>query len=329
MEPIGDTRIAVLLPCRNEALTIAQVVGAFRQHLPWATVYVFDNGSTDDTVFAARNAGAVVRSESLPGKGNVVRRMFADVDADVYVLADGDSTYDVADAPSMVRRLLEEHLDMLVGVRVSDQGDAYRSGHRFGNRLLTGLVGLLFGRCFTDMLSGYRVLSRRFVKSFPAHASGFETETELCVHALELRMPVGEQATRYRTRPQGSHSKLHTWSDGGRVLLSIFKLLKDERPLLFYSAAGLATALVAIALAIPLFQTWLHTGMVPRFPTAILCAAMMVMAALFLVCGLILDTVSRGRLEVRRMAYLSVSASIQRSPIAPSAPSRKVRETVA
>lgn len=329
MEPVGESaRIAVLLPCRNEAVAIARVVAGFRQHLPDATIYVFDNGSTDATVSQARAAGAEVRSEPMPGKGNVVRRMFADVDADVYVLADGDATYDATDAPGMIRRLLDEHLDMLVGVRVSDEDDAYRSGHRFGNRLLTGLVGLLFGRSFTDMLSGYRVFSRRFVKSFPALASGFETETELSVHALELRMPVGEVATRYLPRPDGSHSKLNTWRDGGRVLFSIFKLLKDERPLLFYSSAGLLAAIISIVLAVPLFETWLHTGLVPRFPTAILCAAMMLMAVLFLVCGLILDTVSRGRLEARRMAYLSVSASIPRSQFA-TVVDRAARATVA
>lgn len=310
METPGENvRIAVLLPCHNEAPTVAEVVRGFSRHLPGATVYVFDNNSTDETAATARAAGAVVRSELLPGKGNVVRRMFADVDADVYVLADGDATYEAADAPTMVRRLLDGHLDMVVGARVSDEGATYRSGHRFGNRLLTGVVGFLFGRSFTDMLSGYRVLSRRFVKSFPAHASGFETETELAVHALELRMPVAEQPSRYRARPQGSESKLRTWSDGSRILLSIFKLLKDERPLMFFSTASAVTAVVAIGLGLPLVETWLHTGLVPRFPTAILCAAMMVMAVVFLVCGLILDTVSRGRMEVRRIAYLSVPAA--------------------
>jgi glycosyltransferase involved in cell wall biosynthesis len=307
MEMPGEAvRVAVVLPCHNEAMTIADVVRDFGRHLPDATVYVFDNNSTDDTAARARAAGAVVRDELLPGKGNVVRRMFADVDADVYVLADGDATYDAADAPAMVQRLLAGRLDMVVGARVSDEGAAYRSGHRFGNRVLTGVVGFLFGRSFTDMLSGYRVLSRRFVKSFPAHASGFETETELTVHALELRMPVAEQPSRYRTRPHGSESKLRTWSDGARILLSIFKLLKDERPLLFFSTASFVTAAVAIGLGVPLVGTWLHTGLVPRFPTAILCAAMMVMAVVFLVCGLILDTVSRGRREVRRIAYLSI-----------------------
>lgn len=307
MESLDHTpRIAVLLPCHNEAIAIAEVIGAFRRHLPGAAIYVFDNNSTDDTVAVARAAGAIVRSETLQGKGNVVRRMFADIEADAYVLADGDATYEAADAPGMVQRLLSERLDMVVGVRVSDEGAAYRLGHQFGNRVLTGFVGFLFGRRLADMLSGYRVFSRRFAKSFPAHASGFETETELTVHALELRMPLAEQSSRYRARPQGSQSKLRTWNDGARILLSIFKLFKDERPLLFFCSACAITTIIAIVLALPLIATWMHTGLVPRFPTAILCAALMVMAVVFLVCGLILDTVSRGRREARRMAYLAV-----------------------
>lgn len=305
--PDQTARIAVLLPCHNEAVAIAAVIADFRQYLPDAVIYVFDNNSSDDTIAMARAAGAVVRSEPLQGKGNVVRRMFADVDADVYVLADGDATYAAADAPGMLRRLLDEHLDMVVAARVSAvEGDAYRSGHRLGNRLLTGFVGFLFGRKLVDMLSGYRVLSRRFVKSFPAHAAGFETETELTVHALELRMPMVEHASAYRARPHGSHSKLNTWRDGARIALSILKLFKDERPLMFFSSSSALAAALSIVLALPLISTWAHTGLVPRFPTAVLCAALMLMAVLLLVCGLILDTVSRGRLEVRRLAYLAI-----------------------
>lgn len=302
-------RIAVLLPCYNEAVAIGDVVAAFQEHLPAARIYVYDNNSSDGTADVARAAGAIVRSETQQGKGHVVRRMFADIDADVYVLADGDGTYDATQAQAMAVRLLQERLDMIVGVRDGDASNLYRPGHRLGNRLLTGAIGLLFGRSFTDVLSGYRVLSRRFVKSFPALATGFETETELSVHALELRMPVAEHTTRYGARPQGSESKLNTWRDGLRIALTILKLFKDGRPLAFFSIASTLTALLSTILALPLVRTWLATGLVPRFPTAILCAALMIVAAVFLACGLILDTVSRGRMEARRMAYLAIPPS--------------------
>lgn len=305
----ADTaRIAVLLPCHNEAAAIADVVAAFRAYLPKATIYVYDNNSSDDTIAVARAAGAVVRSEPEQGKGHVIRRMFADVEADAYVLADGDGTYDATDAPAMVARLLEQRLDMVVGVRESDAEDAYRAGHRMGNHLLTTVFNTLFNRRFGDLLSGFRVFSRRFVKSFPALATGFETEIELSVHALELRMPVAELRSRYLARAAGTTSKLNTWRDGLRIGLTIMRLFKHGRPLTFFSAAAALAALISTLLALPLVRTWLDTGLVPRFPTAILCAALMVVAAIFLVCGLILDTVTRGRIESRRMAYLAIPA---------------------
>lgn len=300
-------RIAVLIPCHNEAVAIAQVVQAFRAALPEATIYVYDNNSSDDTVSVARSAGAVVRKQQLQGKGHVLRRMFADVEADAYVLVDGDATYDAADAPGMVQRLLDERLDMVVGTRISDEQLAYRPGHRFGNRLLTGLAGRIFGHAFSDMLSGYRVFSRRFVKSYPAHAGGFEVETELTVHALEQNMPVTEVPTRYAARPDGSKSKLNTWKDGWRILMTIIKLTKNGRPFAFFATGSLLCALLSLGLALPLFATYLETGLVPRFPTAILCAALIVLAAVFLVCGLILDTVTLGRREQKHLAYLAYS----------------------
>ncbi|WP_270938570.1 glycosyltransferase family 2 protein [Falsiroseomonas oryzae] len=307
-------RIAVLVPCYNEEVAIPRVVSAFRSALPEATVYVYDNNSRDRTQEAARAAGAVVRRETQQGKGHVVRRMLADIEADVYVLVDGDDTYDAADAPEMIRMLLEERLDMVTGVRVTDAAAAYRPGHRLGNRLLTGVVRMVFGDRITDMLSGYRVFSRRFAKSFPALAAGFETETEFTVHALELRMPVGELKTRYRERPPGSHSKLNTYRDGFRILNAIGLLVRRERPLPFFGAAALALALASIGLAIPVIQTWLATGLVPRLPTAVLSTGLMLLAFLSIACGLILDTVTRGRLETKRMAYLAVPAPDFRLP---------------
>jgi hypothetical protein len=301
-------RIAVLVPCHNEAATIGRVVAEFAAHLPTASVYVFDNNSSDATIARARAAGAQVREVALQGKGNVVRRLFADVDADVYVLVDGDATYDAAMAPALVERLLRDGLDMVVGARRSEEVAAYRAGHRLGNVLLTRCVSLLFGRSFDDMLSGYRVFSRRYVKSFPAHAAGFETETELAVHALQLRMPVAEVATAYGARPQGSQSKLRTWHDGTRILLTILRLFKAERPLLFFSLGFGACVLLALGLALPLVLTYLHTGLVPRFPTAILCSALVLLGFLLLACGLILDTVTRGRVEAKRLAYLAIPA---------------------
>jgi glycosyltransferase involved in cell wall biosynthesis len=301
-------KIAVLLPCYNEEAAIAATVAGFRKVLPGATVYVYDNNSTDRTMEVAAQAGAIVRSERQQGKGHVVRRMFADVDADVYVMADGDLTYDPTAAPAMVDLLLAEQLDMVVGTRRHEGKDAYRGGHLIGNRMFTGLLSGMFGRSFSDIFSGYRVFSRRFVKSFPVLSSGFEIETEMSVHALELRMPVGEVATMYAARPEGSESKLSTWSDGLRILRTIVTLYRVERPALFYGLIGLLLLVVAVVLSIPLVITYVHTGLVPRFPTAILVTGMTIVAVLCFFAGLILDTVTRGRREVRRLAYLSLEA---------------------
>jgi glycosyltransferase involved in cell wall biosynthesis len=298
--------IAVLLPCYNEAAAIADVVQGFRRALPQATVYVYDNNSSDRTAELARAAGAVVRNEPLQGKGNVVRRMFADVEADVYVMVDGDNTYDPSAAADMVDKLLNESLDLINGKRVHDEARAYRPGHRFGNALLTSLVAGTFGKGFEDMLSGYKVFSRRFVKSFPSLSSGFEIETELTVHALELRMPVAEVETRYKSRPAGSASKLSTFADGYRILKAIAILIREERPLQFFGYLFGLLSLASIVLAIPLIFTYLETGLVPRFPTAILATGLMLLGFLSLACGLILDTVTRGRQELKRLQYLNV-----------------------
>ncbi|MCH1907701.1 glycosyltransferase family 2 protein [Stenotrophomonas sp. Y6] len=302
------TRIAVLVPCYNEAATVARVVGDFARHLPGADIIVLDNNSRDGTAGVARAAGARVIEVPLQGKGNVVRRGFADIDADVYVLVDGDDTYEAAAAPRLVRRLLDDGLDMVVGARRDQEKAAYRPGHRIGNVLLTRCAGILFGNSFDDMLSGYRVFSRRYVRSFAAHARGFEIETELAVHALQLRMPVAEVDTAYGVRPEGSESKLSTWRDGWRILRTIAKLFKSERPLLFFSIGGIASMVLSVVLAVPLLVTYLETGLVPRFPTAVLCAALALMGFLLLACGLILDTVTRGRIEAKHMAYLAVPA---------------------
>ena len=300
-------RIAVLLPCFNEEAAIAQTVAGFRAALPEALIYVYDNNSSDRTVALAAEAGAIVRTERQQGKGHVVRRMFADVDADIYIMADGDLTYDPKVAPAMVDQLLAEQLDMVVGTRVHDARDAYRGGHVLGNRLFTGLLSGLFGRSFSDIFSGYRVFSRRFVKSFPVLSSGFEIETEISVHALELRMPVGEAATVYGARPEGSQSKLSTFSDGWRILKTIAMLYRIERPVLFFGTIGALLVIAAILLAIPLIVTYVDTGLVPRVPTAILVTGMVIVAVLCVFAGLILDTVTRGRREVRRLAYLSLA----------------------
>ena len=301
-------RIAVLLPCWNEEAAVAQTVAGFRAALPDAAIYVYDNNSGDRTAEVASAAGAIVRAERMQGKGHVVRRMFADVEADVYVMADGDATYDAAAAPALVARLVEERLDMVVGARKSEVEEAYRRGHRLGNRLFTGLLSSLFGRTFSDIFSGYRIFSRRFVKSFPALSSGFETETEISVHALELAMPVGEMVTAYGARPEGSASKLSTWSDGWRIMKTILHLFRTERPVIFYGSFSLFLAALAIVLAVPLAITYLQTGLVPRVPTAILVTGLMILAALSFFAGLILDTVVRGRREVRRLHYLSLPA---------------------
>lgn len=303
---LSNYRIAVLIPCYNEALTIAAIVRDFGTCLPGADIYVFDNNSSDNTLQIAREAGAHVREVPHQGKGNVIRRMFADIEADIYIMVDGDDTYDSSVAPQLVEKLIANGLDMVVGARVSTEQEAYRFGHRFGNLLLTRCVALLFGRTFTDMLSGYRVFSRRYVKSFAAHSAGFETETELTVHALDLRMPVAEVATDYKSRPEGSTSKLNTYRDGIRILWMILKLFKAEKPLLFFSIGFFACTLLSIGLAVPLFETYFQTGLVPRVPTAILCAGLCLFGVILLSCGIILDTVTKGRIEQKRFAYLAV-----------------------
>jgi hypothetical protein len=306
--------IAVLVPCYNEAASIANVVAGFAASLPGAAFYVYDNNSTDDTVEMAQAAGAVVRHETMQGKGNVVRRMFADVDADVYVLVDGDNTYEAAAAPAMVRLLIDRQLDMVTATRVSDQDAAYRRGHRSGNVVLTGIVRWIFGSRITDMLSGYRVFSRRFVKSFPALASGFETETEFTIHALELRMPIGEIVTRYRERPPGSTSKLRTYSDGARILFTILKLVKEERPLQFFSIAGLVLLAGGIVLGLPVVVEYFQTGLVPRLPTALLSTGLVLLSFVSAAAGLILDSVARGRKEFKRLIYLGYKPPGARLP---------------
>ncbi len=305
---LSGLRIAVLIPCQDEAVTIAQVVAEFRRALPEARIFVYDNNSTDETASLAAQAGATVRQERRQGKGHVVRRMFADIEADAYVLVDGDGTYDPSDAPTMVRMLANQQLDMVTGVRVDTSRESYRRGHRLGNRVLTGIVRRIFGDRTSDMLSGYRVFSRRFVKSFPALSVGFETETEFTVHALELGMPLGEIRTRYQERPEGSASKLHTYRDGIRILRTILNLVKEERPLMFFSGIGAVLALIGILLGIPLVVHFLQTGKVPRLPTAVLSVTFVILAWLSLFCGMILDSVARGRKETKRIAYLSLRA---------------------
>lgn len=305
-QPSGP-RVAVLIPCFNEEATVGKVVAGFRASLPDATIYVYDNNSRDRTALEAREAGAVVRHEALPGKGNVVRRMFADVQADCYFLVDGDDTYDAAAAPAMLQVLLTRQLDMVTATRVTQQQAAWRRGHRFGNRLISALVRGVFGDRVSDVLSGYRVFSRRFVKSFPALADGFEIETEFTVHALELRMPVGELPAAYRERPAGSHSKLHTLSDGLRILRTILLLVKEGRPLSFFAAMGVLLLLSALVCGAPVVMTWLETGLVPRLPSAVLATGLMSLSSLTVVCGLVLDSVERGRKEAKRLAYLALS----------------------
>jgi len=301
-------RVAVLLPCYNEAAAIGRTVEQFAKALPGATVYVFDNNSSDGSDAVALAAGAQVHRVRQQGKGHVVRRMFADVDADIYVMADGDATYEAAAAPALIAEMLADNLDMVVGARQSEVEAAYRRGHRLGNLLLTGLLRQLFGRSFTDILSGYRVFSRRFVKSFPVLSAGFEIETEMSVHALELRMPVGEVVTAYAARPEGSHSKLSTFRDGWRILRTMIQLYRVERPLWFFGAIALILALLGLLLGIPVALTYLHTGLVPRFPTFIGIVGLGILAALNVMTGLILDTVTRGRQEMKRLAYLTYPA---------------------
>ncbi len=295
--------IAVLIPAYNEAQTIGDVVRSFRAALPNSRIYVYDNNSWDNTAVLAKQAGAIVRREPLQGKGYVVRRMFSDIEADVYVMVDGDATYDAASAPRLVSRLIETQADMVVGARITEDKAAYRAGHRLGNRVLTGLVSAIFGDRFTDMLSGYRAFSRRFVKSFPALASGFETETELTVHALELDMITTEIQTPYGARPLGSMSKLSTVRDGFRILGTIGRLMRDERPLMFFGALSGVIMLTALALGAPVIAEYMSTGLVPRFPTAFLCGTLAVLSSIALVSGIILETVSLGRREMKRLSY--------------------------
>ncbi len=304
-DPLASQRIAVLVPCYNEEAAIAQVVADFRDVLPTAKIYVYDNNSRDRTAEMARTAGAIVRREMHQGKGHVVRRMFSDIEADVYVLVDGDATYDAPSARAMISQLLTDRLDMVVGARVDQEAAAYRLGHRFGNRLLTGFVANVFGDRFRDILSGYRVFSRRFVKSFPVLTGGFEIETELTVHALELELPVAEIDTPYFARKTGSLSKLSTWRDGIRILGTIIKLYRSERPLGFFSAIGMSLAIMSIGIAVPVVATYVLEGVVPRLPTAVLSTGLMLVACLAITCGLVLDTVTRGRREVKRLAYLA------------------------
>lgn len=297
-------RLAVLVPCHNEALSIGQVIADFRQALPEAEIFVYDNRSTDDTAEVARRAGATVRREPMPGKGNVVRRMFSDVDADVYLMVDGDATYDASAAPAMVQKLLEEEVDMVVGARQDIFDEAHRFGHGFGNRLFNALFHRFFGRRFVDIFSGYRVFSRRFVKTFPAVSTGFEIETEMSFHASQLRLPVAEVLTAYGKRQEGSTSKLRTFHDAFRILRMFVLLLKEGRPAAFFLGISLVLALAALALGYPLLVTFLQTGLVPRLPTAVLATGLMILSGISLMCGLILDSVARGRLEQKRIAYL-------------------------
>lgn len=308
--------VAVVIPCYNEAAAIGSVIAECREHLPWARIHVFDNGSSDGTAAIARGLGAEVRTVSLRGKGNVVRRMFADVEAEVYVLVDGDATYDLSGVPEMVGRLLDERLDMVVGTRVpeGDAGAAYRAGHQWGNRMLTAAVRSLFGGAFQDMLSGLRVFSRRYVKSFPSRARGFETETELTVHALELRMAYAEVPVRYRARPEGSQSKLSTYRDGARILLTIAKLVLKERPLASFTLAAALLSLLSVGLAAPIVLEYMHTGLVPRLPTAVLATGIMLTALLSQVCGAVLHVVTLGRQEAKQLAYLAIPAPQAREP---------------
>jgi glycosyltransferase involved in cell wall biosynthesis len=307
-------RIAVLVPCYNEEAAIATVVADFRAALPEAAIYVYDNNSRDRTAQMAREAGAVVRLETRQGKGNVVRRMFADIEADIYVLVDGDDTYDAGAAPRMVQTLIGQGADLLTARRIHTDAAAYRPGHVLGNRVLTGLTAWLFNVQLTDMLSGYRVFSRRFVKSFPFTAEGFGIETELTVHAVRLMMPLAEMDTRYKQRPVGSVSKLNTYRDGFRILRTILHLVREERPLVFFTSLFALLAATSILVTLPLIQDYLRTGLVPRLPTAILATGLMLLAFLSLTCGLILDTVTRGRWEQKRMAYLAIPGPLDLTP---------------
>lgn len=304
----NNLKIGVLIPCFNEEISIAKVISDFSKLLPSAIIYVYDNDSQDQTAIIAKNSGAVVRKITHKGKGNVVRQMFADIDADIYVLVDGDDTYQANSSLIMIEELVNEHLDMVVAIRQAVQQEAFRRGHRFGNHLMTNFVSYLFNYNCSDVLSGYRVFSRRFVKSFPVLSTGFEIEIELTIHAFELRMPVGEVSTLYKSRLQGSTSKLNTYRDGLRIFNTIHNLFRQERPLTYYGILSLILAVTSLLLAIPIINTYLYTGLVPRFPTAFLSMGIMLLAVISLVCGLILDTVTRGRNEIKRLFYLSIKS---------------------
>jgi glycosyltransferase involved in cell wall biosynthesis len=301
-----EPTVAVIIPCYNEAGAIAKVVRDFRSALPKAKVFVYDNASSDMTSTEAKAAGAIVCNEVQRGKGHVVRRMFADVDADVFVMVDGDDTYDASIAPLMVELLLENSLDMVNAARVAESTNVYRAGHQVGNAMLSGLVAKVFGSRITDMLSGYRAFSRRFVKSFPAVSSGFEIETELTVHALELCLPVVEIPVRYKERARGTQSKLNTYRDGILIFKFIVHLIKQERPFEFFGAAFLALALTSVLIEIPVIVTFVQTSLVPQIPSAVLGVGVGLLSFLSLVCGLILETVTQGRIEAKRMHYLSL-----------------------
>ncbi len=303
---VMPARVAVILPCYNEGKTIAKVVEDFRRSLPSATVYVYDNNSTDDTVAQARRAGAVIRHEALQGKGFVVRRAFSQVEADIWVLVDGDGTYEAGSAPELVQTLWSQQLDMVVGVRRPVAKEAYRAGHQFGNQLFNVIVKWLFGNAFRDIFSGYRALSRPFVKSFPSVAGGFEIETEMSVHALQLDLPTAELITTYHKRSDGTESKLKTYRDGGAIMLAIFRLLRHQRPFLMFGIIALVSALTALVVGIPLVTEFLKTGLVPRLPSAVLAASLMVIAAISLVTGVILDSVAHALAQQKRLFYLSV-----------------------
>ena len=317
-----EARVAVVIPCLNEAAAIGGVVRAFQAALPDAAIHVFDNASTDETGARARAAGALVHRVPLRGKGHVVRRMFADVEADLYVLVDGDGTYDAAASPLMIETLRANGLDMVNAARVHAATEAYRPGHVLGNRMLSGMVAMLFGDRLDDLLSGYRVFSRRFVKSFPAASSGFEIETELTVHALSLSMPLGELETAYGARLEGSESKLRTFRDGARIARTIMLLLERERPLTFFGGIALVLLASALGLALPLLPVWIATGLVPRLPTAMLATGLVVLCSLSVVCGLLLDSVTRSRREARHLVYLQMAGPTQaRAADAPRAAS--------
>ncbi|WP_413741249.1 glycosyltransferase family 2 protein [Sodalis sp. RH15] len=306
MNNFAGNKVAIIVPCYNEALSIQKVIADFRQALPEASIFIFDNNSTDNTVQIAKSEGVQVFNVMQKGKGNVVRRMFADVDADIYVMVDGDATYDASCCPALIDKLISEHLDMVVGARVHMIKEAYRPGHSWGNKILTGCVKLIFGGEFSDMLSGYRVFSKRYVKSFPALATGFETETELTVHALELRMPYAEIDTPYSPRMESSVSKLSTYKDGAKILKTIIKLYSVERPFFFYGILAIIFALIGICISIPIIDEYIITGLVPRLPTAVLSTGLLIFSAIAFITGLILECITMGRREFKRLFYLSL-----------------------